>query len=528
MKIPTVISILLLCLLGQPKGITQDQAVSYWGAALKQGPYQIGFRTLFTYDQARAAIPYSDWDGKLTYSQATNKGRQMQINIWYPAKRTGNPIKYLHYINLLGRQINFSPDNTAFAKEIFIDQTNALGGEGHFTMKQLEKIAALNTRAYLEAPATKGKFPLVIFPNGGSPAYQSIMCEYLASHGYVVAAVALKGQYSSTTDVSTKGLEVATDDLKFTLNQLLALENVDRNQVGLMANAIASSMCTALASKNSLIKVLISLEGGLLSNFEQRLLQQTNFYTPSAIQIPILGIYAPHPSISPDFIKHLKYSQRFFIHFPGMTEFHFLNYGLLERTVPRIIGAPKGDTEKGFAWAAQLSLKFLDAKLKADKNAQDFFANFRVPPTATEVIDTVFTMPALVAPPNIVLLKDLFITEGMQAIDSIYQSLRGDDPQVFPLSFYTEFRDWLAWNKDPDYQFRAQLYKMATESFPKSAVAHFYRAYFAEKMHDTALAKAYYRLALDLAPTDEDPNFTNSKRKILEEQAQKALARLQE
>lgn len=526
MKIPTVISLLLLCLFSQAQGISQGKAGSYWGAALEQGPHQIGFRTLFTYDQAREAIPFSDWDGKLTYNQAMDQGRQMQINIWYPAEGKGKPIKYLHYINLLGRQINFSPDNTVFARKIFIDQTNALGGNGHFTRQQFEQVAELSTRAYLEVPAIEGKFPLLIFPNGGSPAYQSIMCEYLASHGYVVAAVALKGQYSSTTDVSTKGLEVATDDLKFTLNQLLTLENVDRTQIGLMANAIASSMCTAFASKNSLIKALISLEGGLLSNFEQRLLRQTNFYTPSAIQIPILGIYAPHPAISPEFIKHLKYSERFFVHFPGMTEFHFLNYGLLERTVPRIIGTPKGDTEKGFAWAAQLSLMFLDAKLKADKSAQTFLENFRIPSAAAEVIDTVFTMPALAAPPNIAQLKDLFIAKGMTAIDSIYQSMRAHDTQVFPLPFYTEFRDWLAWKKDPDYEFRARLYQMAIESFPSSAVAHFYRAYFAEKMNDTSLAKEYYQLALELVPTDEDSTLTNSKRQALEEQAQQALSRL--
>lgn len=526
MKIATVISILLLCLLGQPKGISQGSSSSYWGTVLKQGPHQIGFRTLFAYDQARAAVPYSNWDGKLTYNQATSKGRQMQINIWYPATKGRKPIKYLHYINLLGRQIDFSPDNTTFAKKIFIDQTNALGGNGNFTEEQFEMVAQLRTKAYLDAPAIKGKFPLVIFPNGGSPANQSIMCEYLASHGYVVAAVALKGQYSSAIDVSSKGLEIAADDLQFTLTQLLELDNVDRNQIGLMANAIASSMCTALASKNSLIKVLISLEGGLLSNFEQRLLRQTNFYTPSAIQIPILGIYAPHPAISPEFIEQLKYSERSFVHFPGMTEFHFLNYGLLERVVPEIIGTPKGDTEKGFAWAAQLSLQFVDAKLKGKKQAQTFFDNRRVPAGATEVIDTVFTMPALAAPPNVALLKNLFMSKGMQAVDSVYQTLRSDDPQVFPLSFYTEFRDWLAWKKDPDYQFRAQLYKMAIESFPKSAVAHFYRAYFAEKVQDTKLAKKHYQLALDLVPADEDPSLTNSKRKALEEQAQQALARL--
>lgn len=526
MKIPTIVSLLFLCFIGQQAGVAQSDSPNIWGKELEAGPHRIGFRTLFKYDQARAAIPFSDWDGKLTYLQEEDKGRQMQINIWYPAKPRGTTLPYGHYIELMGKQVNFSIDDQESAKQIFIDQTNALGGNGEFTREALESIAKLRTTAYLNAPAINEKFPVLIFPNGGSPAYQSIMCEYIASHGYVVAAVSLKGQYSSTVDASAKGLEIAADDLKYTLNQLLLLDNIDRNRIALMANAIESSMCTALAAKNKLIKALISLEGGLLSSFEQRLLRQTNFYTPSAIQVPILAIYAPHPAISPEYINQLKYSDRYFAHFPGMTEFHFLSYGILETEVPGIIGTPKGDTKKGFIWAARLSRMFLDAMLKNETQSRAFFRQFAIPSTATGVIDTAFTLPAIPSPPNITLLKNLFINKGMQAIDSVYQAFKIGDAQVFPLPFYSEFRDWLAWKKDPDYQFRAQLYEMAVESFPNSSVAHYYRAYFAEKIGELKLARKNYQLALNLVPEDQDPDLTNAKRKTLQELAEKAILRL--
>lgn len=529
MKTPAVILLVIALISCQQEGFSQKNAVNYWGEDLQPGQYDVGFRTLFTYDKSRPAIPLADWDGNLTFNQEDGKGRQMQINVWYPAKGKGRPIQYGHYIHLLGRQTNFSANDSAtidLAKKIFIEQTNALGGNGNFTGDQFAHIAKLKTHAYLQASPVDKKFPLLLFPNGGSPAYQSIMCEYFASHGYVVAAVALKGQFSSTLDVSARGLEIGADDLQYTLNQLLELDNVDRNHIGLMGNAIESSMCTALAAKNKLIKALISLEGGLLSRFEQRLLKETNFYTPSAIHIPILAIYAPHPAISPSFINHLQYSRRYFIHFPGMTEFHFLNYGLLEQESPNIIGPPKGDSKAGFEWAAKLSLKFLDAMLKDKVESKTFFDEFEIPQAASGVIDTAYALPALPSPPNTTLLKNLFITKGMQAIDSIYQSLQAEDPQVFPLSFYTEFRDWLAWKKDPDYHFRAQLYDMAIEGFPKSAVAHYYRAYYAEKMGERQLAREHYQLALDMISEDEDPTLTKNKRKILQEEAHSALSRL--
>jgi len=529
MKIPAVIVLVIAFISCQQEGLSQEHTVSYWGKDLQPGQYDVGFRTLFTYDKSRSAIPLADWDGNLTFNQEEGKGRQMQINVWYPAEGKGAPLRYGHYIQLLGQQTNFSPNGSAskdLAKKIFIEQTNALGGNGNFTFDHLEQLSKLKTNAYLQAPAIDTKFPLLLFPNGGSPAYQSIMCEYLASHGYVVAAVVLKGQFSSTIDVSARGLEMGVDDLQYTLNQLVELDNVDRNRMGLMANAIESSICTALAAKNKLIKALISLEGGLLSRFEQKLLGETNFYTPTAISMPILAIYAPHPAISPSFIEHLQYSSRYFLHFPGMTEFHFLNYGLLEQESPNIIGNPKGDTKAGFEWAAKLSLKFLDAMLKDKAESKMFFDKLEIPQAASEVIDTAFSLPALPTPPNITLLKNLFITEGMQAIDSIYQSLRVENPQVFPQAFYKEFRDWLAWKKDPDYQFRGQLYAMAVASFPSSAIAHYYRAYYAEKTGEHTLARKHYQLALDMIPEDEDPTLTSKKRKVLQEEAQTALARL--
>ena len=82
------------------------------------------------------------------------------------------------------------------------------------------------------------------------------------------------------------------------------------------------------------------------------------------MDVPILAIYAPHPSIDPSFISGLKYSDRYFFHFPGMTEFHVLNYGQFERFVPGIIGEAKGDVQAGYEAASYLILTFLKEVLK--------------------------------------------------------------------------------------------------------------------------------------------------------------------
>ena len=167
-----------------------------WGQ-LEQGPYSVGFKTKFLYDISRSAIPYSDWDGKL-YPSSETEGRQMQINIWYPAKVTkkSKRLHFDHYVNLLGQQTDFGnldENKKDFASQQIIKKINALGGNGAFTVASLDSLKKLKTHAFLEAEVVEEKFPLVVFPNGCSPAFQSIMCEYLASSGFIVAAVALKG-----------------------------------------------------------------------------------------------------------------------------------------------------------------------------------------------------------------------------------------------------------------------------------------------------------------------------------------------
>ena len=264
-----------------------------WGG-LEAGTYAVGFRTDFHYDVTKPPVPYVDWDSNV-YPTSETQGRQMQINIWYPVEAAvqGDPFSFGDYVDLMGRQTDFSEEEATFGNDQYMKKTNALGGNGEFSEEDLTELRSLRTYAYPNAKAAAGPFPLIIFPNGSSPAAQSILCEYLASHGFVVAAMALKGQHGSLNEASTRGIEMAVTDLEFAMSKLLDLDIVDASAVGLIGNAITSSHITAYQTRNSIVDCLVSLEGGLLSNFEQRLLQRTPFYEPEAVDVPILAIYAP-------------------------------------------------------------------------------------------------------------------------------------------------------------------------------------------------------------------------------------------
>ncbi|MDH3492235.1 MAG: hypothetical protein OEM82_01700 [Acidobacteriota bacterium] len=500
----------------------EENVPAMWGE-LKPGNYKIGFRTIFTYDLSRPPVPYSDWDGRL-YPTNETKGRQMQINIWFPAKLTekSNRIEFRHYLQLMSQQTDFSAVDDAmraFADAQFIYKTNALGGGESFTQEKLEILKKLKTNAYTNSEHVEGKFPLIVFPNGGSPAFQSIMCEFFASHGFIVAAVALKGQDSSTDDVSLKGFETAVIDLDFAVREALEIPQVDHKRICMIGNANSSSHIVAYQTRNPNIDCIVSLEGGLLSEFEQRILRQTPFYDVQSVDKPILAIYAPHPSIDPKNIEHLKYSTRYIVHFPKMSEFHFLNYGPFERFVPNIIGKPRGDVGKGFERGAELCLEFFNAHLHDDDASLKRLTQTSV----VEPIDAFEVKKGLRVPPRIAFVKDSFTKQGIGYLEKTYFELKKEDPTPFSKSFYNDIKDWLAWKKDPEYKNRFRLYKLALDSYPDSSTIHYYYAYFAAKIGNKDVADKHYRKALQLLETDSSPELTVARRAQMEEVIKESL-----
>lgn len=479
---------------------------------LPMGEYPVGFQTLFSYDLSKNAVPFSDWDGNLYPDMTSGIGRQYQINVWYPATAgSGEPLKYANYINLMGRQTNFgeSEAQDAFAKQLFINQTrnlrNILETDSNIELNtsQLNQLLELDIYARANAAPAEGNFPVVIYPNGASPAYQSITCEFLASHGYVTVAFAPKGRFSSGLEISALGLEVGVDDLEFVIGEISEFPNADLSQTAILANAISSSIGLAVVSRNDKIKALISLEGGIPSAFEQRLLNESVFYGPNNIKAPILFIYSPHPAIDPGHTFHLKYTDRYYARFSQMSEFAMLNYGMFDAFIPDIIGAHSGNTKNGFESANELVLRFLNQKVKGASGElfDDTFISTR------DHIDSTFVLPGLTSPPNIAELKDLFWKEDFDAIESIYQEMKSaGNPQPFSKDFYTEYRDWLAWKKDPEYANRLRLYELGYDSYPESARINYYVAYFSMRRGLNEQAIKFYRQALSLVDSDEDMN----------------------
>lgn len=498
-----------------------------WGD-LKPGRHAVGYRTIFARDLSRPSIAAPN-----RMPGSAGSGRQMQINVWYPADaataRRFAPMRFEEYARLLLQETDFAPLRVAQERQVaekFLENPVELGGAADKIRPHLPALMRMMTAAIKDAPPSAGRFPLVVFPSYRTPATQSIMCEYLASHGFVVASIGLKGTLDAEPEISLAGVETLSADMQFAVGTLRALPVVDGEKLALIGLGFSATGCMALLTRNTEVDALISLDGGILSAFEDRMLKRTPFYEVSAIRAPLLAIHAPHPNIDPVFLDQYKYSTRHVVHFPRMSEFYFLNYGMMEKFVPGIIGTPPGDTKAGFEWASRYCLHFLKAYLNGEPASMEFLRNEPSKNLVPENLLAVSLKKELTSPPTLTQLKAMIQKDGIGSLIYLYRRLKDDDPQPFSQETFTNLYNWLSYRRDPDWQSRKSLSLLRVESYPESSRAHFTLAGVALQLGEKELARKHYTEALRLLENDPDPTLDYGTRKRIEQGAQQNLKNL--
>jgi len=496
-----------------------------WGQ-LEAGPHAVGFRQLLLRDVSRPALAREDGA-----RAASGRGRQMQIALWYPARRSAQPpMRYGEYIDRLGQELDFGAITAAVrqrAVEKFMEMPAGLGGDTATLRRELPRLRSLSTDALVNAPSGIGRFPVVLFPEYRAPASNSVLAEYLASHGYVVASPTLKGTFDAAPETSARGLETIAADLRFVLSALDSLPFVDHDRVSAMGVGIAASGALALQMRTPALRALVSLEGGITTALEVGLIAATPYFDVAAVRVPILAITAPHPSVDAARLDVYRYATRHVVHFPRMGEFWFLNFGPLERLVPGIIGPPPGDVSAGFEWGARWVRLFLDGYVRGDSAALTLLASGRSPPGAADSLFSVAVRAALPAPPSVAELKQLVLGGGTRALATLADQRRATDSQPIPNDYLAAVASWLGNSgRDPSGNARHEIATLRATMYPRSARARFSLGMSASARRDSTLARTQLAETLRLLADDGDPALDRPTRARIEAQARDVLARL--
>ncbi|MEM7357321.1 MAG: hypothetical protein AAF657_41280, partial [Acidobacteriota bacterium] len=157
------------------------QAASPWGR-LQPGQFDVGLRLATFSDSARVEPEASP----------SKTGRGVEIAIWYPAS-SGDGHERLQFADYVRHLPQFRQEVSQEALRKWL-AIGISGKAGALERRTLEQILAAPMHAIRDAAPAAEKFPLVLWTmRHDTLVAQSVLGEFLASHGYVVAAARYAG-----------------------------------------------------------------------------------------------------------------------------------------------------------------------------------------------------------------------------------------------------------------------------------------------------------------------------------------------
>ncbi|MBF5045894.1 hypothetical protein FGE12_26020 [Aggregicoccus sp. 17bor-14] len=355
-----------------------------WGA-LVPGRYGVGFRSLALRDPAR---PLPGGAG----------ARPLQVGLWYPTALPAHGGRALHYGDLVGlsgreqhpEKADAAAERKALAAYRTLLTSNGIPASAAATWMN----APLAGRR--DAPVAPGRFPLVLVAQGNfqSAQDQVVLCEYLASHGYLVATtpspMRLTGPMKSDAEVLPAAKAQAAD-LAFALSALRAgAAPVDPEAgVALVGHSFGARAAFLLALREDLHPAaLVSLDGGIANASGKDWLRGLEGFQPARFSVPVLHLYQQGDEVvQPDFtlLRSLVGSERTLARVGGMRHMDFGSVGAASGVVPALGAGGKGQGARGYAASVQLSLRFLDAALHRGPEAAEELKKALKDPALTKV-----------------------------------------------------------------------------------------------------------------------------------------------
>jgi hypothetical protein len=186
----------------------------------KPGPYAVGLKVVEQYDRSRT---FQTPDGQPN-APATDGPRPLQTLVWFPAEESAAPKM------TIGDYAALIRTETSFGKPV--DHGKPQSFVADFT----RGTSALPAWAVRDASAQPGHFPVVIYaPSVNAPATENIeLCEYLASHGYIVVATPSMGTTQRSMTIDLTGANAEAQDISFLIDYAKSLPNTEMSSVAVI------------------------------------------------------------------------------------------------------------------------------------------------------------------------------------------------------------------------------------------------------------------------------------------------------
>lgn len=235
-----------------------------WGG-LEPGPHSVGFRSFWSLDLGRVY-----WCEEAGLSRDGKSPRPVLVNLWYPAAPgDGEPMSYGGYLRIASDDPRLAPfasfivQLAAYELEVVCGEViGASIDESDATKREaLDRLLATPTAAVRDAAAAEGRFPLVIYHAGYGSSFDdnAVLCEYLASHGYVVVGSAFQEAGGESFNIDAGDDSIA--DMEHLVRIAAGEPMVDRARVGLIGHSGGAHTAFRFVSRWSRpVDALVSLD----------------------------------------------------------------------------------------------------------------------------------------------------------------------------------------------------------------------------------------------------------------------------
>lgn len=268
----------------QQRAGTQDPPL--W-KGLEAGPHEVGFRRVWELDRSRI------WPRAAALDSAVGEiARPVRVDVWYPADCAGGD-----RLTVGDYAVMVAP-GPAFEDAVFLlhrwDSYSYHGlAEDTATF---ERLMATPTGACADARPAGGRHPLVLYSAGWfnrSPD-NTVLAEYLASHGYVVAAVPQLNPGLWTWDFTSDAASVENQvrDMEVALGALMAAPDVDRTRVVAMGYSTGGDVALIFQGRTPLVDAVIGLDASW-SLGENNDAVGSPWFGPERNTAPVLALRRP-------------------------------------------------------------------------------------------------------------------------------------------------------------------------------------------------------------------------------------------
>ncbi|MDX1660426.1 MAG: hypothetical protein R3326_01435 [Gemmatimonadota bacterium] len=492
-------ALVLLCTIG-PAG-AQETA--------ERGPHGVGFRLIEARDSTRAYAAKRDVEGRLRERTA----RPVRLALWYPARvETDDPrMTALDFRVLRESEIDFRPPGEEVRERIrrgAMELARRLGlTEEAARSRTVEPLPVVR-----DAPAVPGPHPSVLYV-GAAYVNDPATPVYLASHGFVVAAVPNNGRMTATSleySPNPLTLDTGVDDLGFAYATLRREPLADTDRLAVYAFSSPSLHALLWAMRDLQADAIVSVEGWERYRRGADLVRESPHYDALRIRVPVLLIERAADETSPSFAKvpdvvdSLAYAPRARVAFDDAEHGDFLSH----------LPAPRSPTRaRIYPATMRLVREFLESALGDARTISG--------PGSVEGLYTVETYrPDLVAPSEEELFRMAEVDPA--AFAATYRDLvtRGLERPPFREHVLARAARYAETAAD-----RATLWEVVVQAYPESAVSRFRLGEsLAEAGRTEATRRTLEEARRRLA---SDPDLDGSERAAWDERIGKALEALQ-